>query len=217
MGERRETTGRIKALLLVLILAILAGVFVLFLLRRSSVTPPPASGDLNRSSAEMLSHKLTEISSTPKPESPKQVEMTQQEINSFLFFEMTPFYPKGVTDVRVSLRVQEISASAKVNFDEMRSNGPSNRNPLVKALFRGEHQVELSGRVDARNGIGRYEILNVRLDRNEIPKPLVDLLLQKSVLARYPEAGPNRDFKLPYGIERIEFLDGKLVVLRGLS
>jgi hypothetical protein len=217
MEERRETTGRIKMLLMVLILAILAGVFVLFLLRRSSVTPPPASGDLNRSSAEQLSQKLTAISSTRKPESPRQVEMTQQEIESFLHFEMTPLYPKGVTDIRVKLQVQAISASAKVNFDELPSSGSSSRNPLVKALLRGEHQIEVSGRIDTRNGLGRYEILSVRLDRNEIPKPLVDLLLQKLVLARYPDAGPNRDFKLPFGIERIDVLEGKLVVLQGIS
>jgi hypothetical protein len=217
MEERRKTTGRIKTALLVLLLAILAGALIVFFLRRTPVTSPPASGDLNRSSAEQLSRKLAEISSTPKPESPRQVEMTQQEINSFLQFELTPFYPKGVTDVRVRLQVQEFSASAKANFDELQSSGPSNRNPLVKALFRGEHQIEVSGRVDTRNGIGRYEILSVRLDRNEIPKPLVDLLLQKLILARYPEASPNRDLKLPYGIERIDFLEGKLVVLRGAS
>jgi hypothetical protein len=217
MEEKRNSSGVTRTVFIVLTLGILVGISIFVVLHRTPVAPPTASGDLNPSAAEELSRKLAELSSTSNPISPKRVEMTQQEINAFLRFKLAPLYPKGVSEVRIGLGQQQISTRAKLNFDEMQVNGQRDRNSLMKAFFRGEHQLEVSGKVNTRNGLGRYEIVGVWLDRKEIPKPLVDLLLQSLVLKRYPAASPNREFALPYGIDKIEFSEGKLVIFQGVS
>lgn len=217
MEEKRNSSGVARTVFIVLALGILVGICIFVLLHRTHVAPPSTPGDLNLSDAEQLSQKLAELSSTSNPIPPKRLEMTQQEINAFLQYKLSPLYPKGVSEVRIGLGQQQISTRAKLNFDEVQVNGQRGRNSLMKALFRGEHQLEISGKVNTRNGFGRYEIVSVWLDRKEIPKPLVDLLLQSLVLKRYPAASPNREFALPYGIDKIEFAEGKLIVFQGVS
>ena len=75
--------------------------------------------------------------------------------------------------------------------------------------------MEVSGRFTAENGLGRYDILGIRIDDQEIPKVLIDFLLAHYVLPKYPGAGPNTDFDLPFNIRSIELMPGKVFVRYG--
>ncbi|HEX2522942.1 MAG TPA: hypothetical protein VHP35_12545, partial [Terriglobia bacterium] len=66
-----------------------------------------------------------------------------------------------------------------------------------------------------QNHTGRYEIAKVSLDQQEIPRPLVDMLVQKYVVPKYPAAKPNTPFALPYSIEKVDLLPGKATVHQG--
>ena len=73
----------------------------------------------------------------------------------------------------------------------------------------------MNGRVKAQNKVGSYDIMGLLIDQNEVPKPLVDLLITKLVLPKYPIAKPNTNFELPYEIEKIDVREGKVVIYQG--
>jgi hypothetical protein len=204
---------KISILLLFFILIGTAGFYYLN-------SPKRASGveeDLSRSAASQFSQKLSELASPSKVRSPRTLEFSQKEIDSFLHYEISQFYPQGLREVRIKLLDDSLSANAKINFDEIQSAENSAINPWISTLFRGEHILQVIGKVKTNNRVGSYDILGVRLDQKEIPKPLVELLIAKLVLPKYPEAKPNTNFDLPYEISRIDITPGKLVVHQGGS
>jgi hypothetical protein len=195
------------------ILAVLL-VAVGFLFFRHFLSVGPKAGDLSPAAAQQASQKLTELTSSAGNSSLRSWELSEKEIDSYLYYQVSPLYPKGLTGVRIQILDNAITAKAKVNFDELQAGFSSGRVSVVSSLFKGEHQLELAGRLNAQSGTGSYEILSLRLDNNEIPKPLVDLMVKKWLLPRYPVAAPNREFALPYGVEKIQCTPGKLIIHR---
>ena len=94
----------------------------------------------------------------------------------------------------------------------MRNQPREPRIHLLSALLSGEHTLDVFAEFKSENRTGSYEVSKVLLDQKEIPKPLVDLLIQKYVVPKYPAAKPNSPFPLPYRIEKMDILPGKLVV-----
>jgi hypothetical protein len=206
----------IKKISILLIFFILIGAAGFYYLN----SPKRASGveeDLSRSAASQCSQKLSELATPSKVRSPKTLEFSQKEIDSFLHYEVSQFYPQGLQEVHVKLLNDLLSANAKINFDEIQSTENSAGNTWISSIFSGVHTLEATGKIKTNNGAGSYDILGVRLDQKEIPKPLVSLLITKLVLPKYPEAKPNTNFELPYKINRIEILPGKLVVYQSGS
>jgi hypothetical protein len=199
---------KISILLLIFILIGAAGFYYL----NSPKGAPGVEEDLSRSAASQCSQKLSELASPSKTRSPRTLEFSQKEIDSFLHYEMSQFYPQGLHAVHIKLLDDSLSANAKINFDEIQSAENPARSTWISTFFKGEHTVEATGKIRTNNGAGSYDILGVRLDQKEIPKPLVSLLITKLVLPKYPEAKPNTNFELPYEINRIEITPGRLVV-----
>jgi hypothetical protein len=171
--------------------------------------------DLSQSAAQQFSKKLAELASPRKDRSSTTVEFSQKEVDSYLHYELSQFFPKGLHDVRIKLLQDSLSANARINFDQLQSGENSVKNSLLGVLLQGEHSLEVLGKLSAQNKQGSYEILALRLDQREVPKPLVDLLIAKLVVPKYPNAKPNTPFDLPYEITRIDINEGKVVVHRG--
>ncbi len=163
---------------------------------------------LSRSEAESFSRKFDKLTASGKHPS-NTVEFRESEINSYLLHDMAEMFPKGLREVSIHPLDNSISANVRINFDEIEN---AEKNFLISALFRGEHDLEVTTSLKAQNHMGSYDLVGVRLDQKEIPKPLVDLLMQKFVLPKYPLAKPNTPFPLPYNIERIDFVPGRLIV-----
>jgi hypothetical protein len=163
---------------------------------------------LSRSEAESFSRKFDKLTASGKHPS-NTVEFRESEINSYLLHDMAEMFPKGLREVSIHPLDNSISANVRINFDEIEN---AEKNFLISALFRGEHDLEVTTSLKAQNHMGSYDLVGVRLDQKEIPKPLVDLLMQKFVLPKYPLAKPNTPFPLPYNIEKINFVPGRLIV-----
>jgi hypothetical protein len=206
-----ELTGLVKKISILLLVFTIIGAASFYYL--NSLKGAQGTGEeFSRSAATQCSQKLSELASPPKTRSPKTLEFSQKEIDSFLHYEVSQYYPQGLRQVRVKLLDGSLTANAKINFDEIQSaENPASRT-WISTLFRGEHTVEATGKIETNNGSGSYDILGVRLDQKEIPRPLVNLLITKLVLPKYPEAKPNSNFELPYEINRIEISPGRLVV-----
>lgn len=204
--------GRRTALSLLGLLLLGAGAWRF--LRPPSEASGPASA-ANRTAAQAFAKKLGAIALPPAGSTGGQAEFTEAEIDAFLQHEISRHYPQGVKQIRIRFQRNQLSARALVDFNEMQADSATSRKSLVWALLHGERWVEVSGKLTGKNGLGRYDILGIRIDDQEIPRVVIDLLLDHYVLPRYPGAGPNTDFDLPFNIRSIELMPGKVFVRYG--
>lgn len=204
--------GRRTALSLLGLLLLGAGAWRF--LRAPSEASGPASA-ANRTAARAFAKKLAAIALPPAGSTAGQAEFTEAEIDAFLQHEISQHYPRGVRRIHFRFQRNRLSARALVDFDEMQDDSVAARKSLVWALLQGEHWVEVSGKLTGENGLGRYDILGIRIDDQEVPRVLIDLLLDHYVLPKYPGAGPNTDFDLPFNIRSIELMPGRVFVRYG--
>jgi hypothetical protein len=164
----------------------------------------------SRADADAFSRKIEKLAAGEKARSANIVEFRQSEVDAYIQQELAPLFPKGVDQVQVQLQQGLIAGSARINFDHLDTGGKSN--PLLSALLRGEHLLDVVAGVKTQNGTGTYEVSKVLLDQREIPKPLVDLLIDKYIVPKYPAAKPNTPFPLPYNVDHADLQPGKVIV-----
>jgi hypothetical protein len=211
--------GRRTVLSLLCLLLLGAGAWRF--LRAPSEASGPASeasgptSAANRTAARAFAKKLGAIALPQAGSTGGQAEFTEAEIDAFLQHEISQHYPQGVKQIHFRFQRSRLSARALVDFDEMRADSAAARKSLVWALLQGEHWVEVTGNLSGENGLGRYDILGIRIDDQEIPRVVIDLLLDHYVLPKYPGAGPNTDFDLPFNIRSIELMPGKVFLRYG--
>jgi hypothetical protein len=145
----------------------------------------------------------------------QQVELSENEINSFLYYDLSKAYPKGVKNVRIKLLENSISAKVRINFNELQIEGRGGKNVLIHVFLNGEHDLEIDTSIFCQNGAGNYRVQGARLDQGEIPKPLVDLIVAKLVTSKIPGAKSDNSFTLPNHVQRLETKGGKLIVYQG--
>jgi hypothetical protein len=165
-----------------------------------------------RAAADSFTKKLTLLTSEKGKSTPHILEFSQAELDGYLYHEVTPSLPKGLEGVRIQLLSGSLQANAKINFDELEKTPGGGKNPLLSALLGGEHRLDVFALLKSENRTGYYEVSKVLLDEKEIPKPLVDLLIQKYVVPKYPAVKPNTPIPLPYRIEKLDIQQGKLIV-----
>ncbi len=204
--------GRRTALSLLGLLLLGAGAWRF--LRAPSEASGPASA-AKRTPAQAFAKKLAAIVLPPAGSAGGQAEFTEAEVDAFLQQEISRNYPPGVSQVQFRFQRNRLSARALVDFDAMQADSAAARKSLVLALLQGEHRVEVSGKLTGENGLGRYDILGIRIGEQEVPRVLIDLLLEHYVLPKYPGAGPDTDFALPFNIRSIELMPGKVLVRYG--
>ncbi len=196
-----------KIIILVLFVIASSVVWILFFPREqaSGLTARP-----NQVEADACSRKLAQLAAPSAKRGLSPVEFRQSEIDAYVQQELSPLFPKGIEQVQIALEQGLISGSSRINFDRLEASD-GKRNLLLAALLRGEHTLGIVASLKTQNRMGSYEVSKILLDDREVPKPLVDLLIEKYVVAKYPAAKPNTPFPLPYNIERIDILPGRLV------
>ena len=194
---------------------ILAGLIVIcslgwyFLYPREQATG--LSARPSRAEADSFSRKIEKLAAGEKNKSANTVEFRQSEVDAYVQQELAPLFPKGLDQVNIQLQQGLIAGTARINFDTLET-GEGKSNPLLSALLRGEHLLDVVASVKTQSGTGSYEVSKVLLDQREIPKPLVDLLIQKYVVPKYPAAKPNTPFPLPYNVDHADLQPGKVTV-----
>jgi hypothetical protein len=156
----------------------------------------------SRAEADAFSRKMEKLAAGEKARS---------AVDAYVEHELAPLFPKGLEQVSIQLQQGLIAGSARINFDTLET-GDGKSNPLLSALLRGQHLLDVVASVKTQNGTGSYEVSKVLLDQREIPKPLVDLLIQKYVVPKYPAAKPNTPFPLPYNVDHADLQPGKVTV-----
>ncbi len=180
------------------------------------IAPTAASAGVSLAQAEALEAKLEQIQSRPgarrKPVAPLQV--SADELNSYVAFKLRSKLPPEVSELRVALDRDRLTANALVDFDRLRDKLPplGPFNPL--SLLTGRVAAELSGRLENGDGFGTFQLEDARLGSLPIPVAMIEQAVARST--RTPERPDGVDlaapFRLPYGIRRVRLQPGRAVL-----
>ena len=164
---------------------------------------------VSTSAAESASRKLERITRPEPPVAPVSLRFTEEEVNSYLYYNLARQYPPGVSKVNVSFSPGAISGSAEIDFDKLkaaRAGGPAyGRGPrILNYLFSGTHAIASDGHFSAADGMGRLELNTVSIDGIPLPQPMVDYLIENYLRDRFPGFDLEKPFAMPYAIDRMQ-------------
>jgi hypothetical protein len=71
----------------------------------------------------------------------------------------------------------------------------------------------LKGKLNAKEGRGRFDLEEVRVDGIPVPNVLIQALIKKYVKPKYPDVDLNEPFDMPWGIQELKIDAGKATVV----
>jgi len=150
----------------------------------------------NAAATARMEDKLQHIKENGRLAAPDETptECSQEEVNSYLASGQVRL-PQGVESVVLEGQPGLITATAQVDFDELKSNR-SSVNPLL-SVFSGTHSVVVIARAHAAGGEGLVEIESVSLDAADIPRFVLQMFVEKFLKPKYPNLGLDSRFRLP--------------------
>jgi hypothetical protein len=182
-----------------------AGVFALHTIRAQDSL---GAVQVSRHSAETLQHKIDNIKATDEAANPRhpnvQMEISEAELESYVLYSMREDIPVQLDSINVQLTPGTVAANTQVTF-----NSNSTGNPLFDALVGGTHNLSVRGHLSGSEGMGKFDLEEVKVDGIPVPKVLIQTLVEKYVKPKYPEVDLKAPFELPWGIRSIDIGEGK--------
>ncbi len=167
----------------------------------------------SKSSAAVASmeRKLQHIQSNAKVSQPDQTptEFTEQEVNAY-FASGAVKLPAGVQSVMFQGQPEVVTATARVDFDQLKA-GHRSSNPLL-SMFSGIHDVVVAAHVRGAGGQGYVNVDTVSLDGVEIPRFALQMFVEKYLQPKYPGVGLDSKFALPERIDTAKVELHKLTI-----
>jgi hypothetical protein len=179
--------------------------------------PAPPRPGLSWAEADVLARVLEEVQAASKAGQParrQSLVVTESQLNSYLNLTLGPNMPTGLSEVAVQLADNGLLARAKVDLDRVPLKRPTDGAWSLYSLLSGVVPVEISGRLEARDGMGTIDLKEARLGGWPVPASLVGQLVSSSTRsAANPQGFDIRaPFRLPYAMRRIRFELGRAVV-----
>ena len=162
--------------------------------------------------ADSAIEKLRQIRKPSTGRSSATIQFSEEEVNSYLDYELAPRYPAGVSKVSVRLLPGRLLGTAEVDFDKAKA---ARRAPggMMNYLFWGVHTLSVEGGFSAVNGVGQFDLESVSLDGVALPRTLVDFLMEAYLKPRFPGLDIDSPFPLPQSIDRVQVLRESIEVV----
>ena len=147
----------------------------------------------------------------------RRTTVTENEVNSYLIYELGDDLPTGVVQPSVSaLGDGRVSGRAVVDLDAVRKANTSTSLFDLRSFLTGQLPVTAIGVLRTSNGVGRFELQSATVGVLPIPK----LLLQEIVA--YYSKSPSKpggislddEFELPARIREIQVERGQAIVVQ---
>jgi hypothetical protein len=169
--------------------------FALSALAALLVTFASAQTASNSAALASCNRKLEHIEKNGALAHPDQAPtvLTESEINALLASREIEL-PEGVQSLKLHGQPGVVTANTRVDFDRLKA-GASSSNPLL-SMFSGTHDVIVSADARGSGGQGVVHVNSVSLDGVEVPRFVLQLLVEKYIQPKYPEIGLDSRFKL---------------------
>jgi hypothetical protein len=154
-----------------------------------------------------LDHLQLNAAASPVDTSP--TEFSEKEINAY-FASGRVELPQGVQSVKFEGESNIITATAQVDFDQVKA-GRSSINPLL-SVFTGVHKIVVVSHAQGGGHEGMVHIDSVQLDGVEIPRFVLESFVEKFIEPKYPNVGLDSRFPLPAKIDTATVGDHKLIL-----
>jgi hypothetical protein len=147
----------------------------------------------------------------------RRTTLTENEVNSYLMFELGGDLPTGVVQPSVSaLGAGQVSGRAVVDLDAVRKANNSTGLFDLRSYLTGQLPVTAVGILRTSNGVGRFELQSATVGVVPVPK----VLLQE-IVAYYSKSPSNPggislddEFVLPARIREIQVERGQAIVVQ---
>jgi hypothetical protein len=171
---------------------------------------PPARPAFSVADAESLGRKLEAIKKRSVDAGQKRREtviVTEGELNSYLNLKYAAQMPPGISDVDVRFKVDLVHARGLLDLDRVRDKMPAQSPWSPLALLRGKVPVELSGRLETRDGFGTIEVEEASIASVPVPMALLEQIVSYATTNATDPDGIDlhEPFRLPYAMSRVRF------------
>ncbi len=141
------------------------------------------------------------------------VRISEAEANSYLQYEMLPYFPPGVSRVRLKFHPARPQGSLQVDFGKLKAAFGGPENPLVDYFLQGVHTLGVDGTFTSSGGIARFALQTVTLDGVALPRMVVDFLIERYLKPSFPEVSIDRPFWLPFSIDKMSVEEESVVLI----
>ncbi|MEE8349449.1 MAG: hypothetical protein V3R94_07755 [Acidobacteriota bacterium] len=172
------------------------------------------SAQIYQSGAEKVRQVLEELSENSQEgqAQPRTYRLSQAEINAYLLDELGQQEQRAVEDVSILLRDGEFVTTVGIDPDRLQLGENTTAGTLLGLLFEGKQTLEIEGRLSVINGIGSYQIQQVRFSGMALPRELVNEILTSLGRSQDPPFDPTSTFPIPYGIQSIIVSAGQVII-----
>jgi hypothetical protein len=172
----------------------------------------PSKSEVSAKAARSLQQKKDAIKNAdvdPQHKSgSRSVELSEGELESYLLFSLKDEIPAQVDSADVQLGRDTVALDTQITF----ASNPTG-NPVTDALVGGTHNLFVKGKFVAQKSRGKFDLQEVRVDGIPVPNVLIQALIKKYVIPKYPDVDLNEPFDMPWGIEELRIEPGKAIVV----
>lgn len=160
--------------------------------------------------SEALAVRAEEKLASLEDDRPRDVELSEAELQSLLTYRVAPFLHPGLEDPIVSVRESTLVLSALVRPDELDQFAPPE---LLRQFLADTSRVaaELVPGLEAP-GTGRLRVATIQAGALVIPGLMVPFVLQNLEIPDVETDGGRLLVRLPTGVTAVEIRDGALVL-----
>jgi len=179
--------------------------------------PTPTRPGLSWEQADALELTLRRIDRrlrSGRPAAEDTVIVTESQINSFVNLTLGDRLPPELSDLEVRLLPGRLAAHAVVDLDRLKAKLPEGSGLSLLSLLSGPVPVDLQGRLEGADGMGRFELEEASVGGVGVPPSVLAQLV--SLATRGAERPGGLDIAapqpLPWTARRVRLAAGRLLV-----
>ncbi|NWG12499.1 MAG: hypothetical protein HXY20_03080 [Acidobacteria bacterium] len=156
--------------------------------------------------------RLEDFASIEPPRGSQTTRFSEEEINSFLAYDLSSKYHACLKSLIVRIEPTELRGVSVLDFDRLGMTSKKFFTKLIAGMFRGTHTLSMRGKVIAREGKAHFELEEAVFDDTSLPNFLVEEIISTVGKRQKPPFDPLQPSQMPYGIQRVDFYKGYMIV-----
>jgi hypothetical protein len=182
-----------------------------------------ADARFTKAGSDAFHRKLTTIvqgggaTTSSKGSGARQTPILENELNSYLRYELREEVPAGVTEPTITILGDgRVSGSAVVDLDAVKQSRQSSSWFDPMRLLSGKLPVTASGVLQTQQGTGRFTLESAEISGIPVPKTVLQQVVSYYSRSAENPSGVNLDdaFELPARIREIRVQPGQAIVVQ---